>query len=210
MLSILLSRFVYNFIVTSPLCKKWSKQLKHPDENTINWYIASPSLARAAQSRRTACKFQKKPLEVFFKKDVLKNFAKFTGKHLCQSLFYNKVADMRPATLLKKRLVQFFSMNISTFLRTPILKNICGRLLLKIVVNLFRALIRVRSELFCKAGVLINITKFTENVCHWKFSGILCEIFKDNFFCGTPGLFWIFYSENFSLNLTSRKIVHIL
>ena len=27
------------------------------------------------------------------KKSVLKNFAKFTGKHLCQSLFFNKVAE---------------------------------------------------------------------------------------------------------------------
>ena len=38
--------------------------------------------------------------EVFCKKGVLKNFAKFSGKHLCQSLFSNKVADLRPATLL--------------------------------------------------------------------------------------------------------------
>ena len=30
--------------------------------------------------------------------------AKFTGKHLCQSLFFNKVEGLRPATLLKKRL----------------------------------------------------------------------------------------------------------
>ena len=35
---------------------------------------------------------------------VLKNFAKFTGIHLCQSLFFNKVADLRPTSLLKKRL----------------------------------------------------------------------------------------------------------
>ena len=27
--------------------------------------------------------------EVFYKKAVLKNFAKVTGKHLCQSLFFN-------------------------------------------------------------------------------------------------------------------------
>ena len=27
---------------------------------------------------------------------VLRNFAKFTGKHLCQSLFLNKVAGLRP------------------------------------------------------------------------------------------------------------------
>ena len=30
--------------------------------------------------------------ELFCKKGVLRNFTKFTGKHLCQSLFFNKVA----------------------------------------------------------------------------------------------------------------------
>ena len=30
--------------------------------------------------------------DVFCEKGVLRNFAKFTGKHLCQSLFFNKVA----------------------------------------------------------------------------------------------------------------------
>ena len=39
--------------------------------------------------------------EVFCKKGVLNNFAKFTGKHLCQSLFFNKVANLRSASLLK-------------------------------------------------------------------------------------------------------------
>ena len=36
--------------------------------------------------------FQKQAPEVSYKKDVLKNFTKFTGKHLCQILFFNKVA----------------------------------------------------------------------------------------------------------------------
>ena len=40
---------------------------------------------------------------------VLKNFVKFTGKKLCQSPFLNKVAGLRPVTLLKKRLWQMFS-----------------------------------------------------------------------------------------------------
>ena len=31
-----------------------------------------------------------------FRKDVLRNFTKFTGKQLCQSLFFNKVAGARP------------------------------------------------------------------------------------------------------------------
>ena len=35
------------------------------------------------------------------KKGVYRNFAKFTGKHLCQSLYFNKVAGLRPATMLK-------------------------------------------------------------------------------------------------------------
>ena len=38
------------------------------------------------------------------KKVVLKTFTNFTGKHLCQSLFFNKVAGLTPASLLKKRL----------------------------------------------------------------------------------------------------------
>ena len=37
------------------------------------------------------------------KKGVLRNFTKFTGKQLSQSLFFNKVADLRAATLLNKK-----------------------------------------------------------------------------------------------------------
>ena len=60
--------------------------------------------------------------EVFSEKGVLRKFAKFTGKHLCQSLFFNKVAGLRPATLLKKRLWhRCFPMNFAKFLRTAFL-----------------------------------------------------------------------------------------
>ena len=53
---------------------------------------------------------QEQPLEVFCKKVALRNFAKFTGKHLPQSLFFNKVKGFRPATLLKiDTLAQVFS-----------------------------------------------------------------------------------------------------
>ena len=58
--------------------------------------------------------------EVFCKEGILINFSKFTGKHLCQSLFLNKVAGLRPATLLKKRLWhRCFPMNFVKFLGTP-------------------------------------------------------------------------------------------
>ena len=79
----------------------------------------------------TFIKCRSSPPEVFCKKDVLRNFAKFTGKHPCQSLFFNKVADPRPATLLKKRLWRrWFPGNFVKFLRTVFLRNTSGWLLL--------------------------------------------------------------------------------
>ena len=58
------------------------------------------------------------------RKGVLRNVAKFTEKHLCQSLFFNKVAGLRPATLLKKRLWhRCFPVNFAKILRAPFLQN---------------------------------------------------------------------------------------
>ena len=79
-------------------------------------------------------------------KGVLLNFAKFTGKDLYQGVFLNKVAGLRPATSLRKRLWhRCFPLNFAKFIRTsfyrtplvsssrtPISKIICERLLLKI------------------------------------------------------------------------------
>ena len=68
------------------------------------------------------------------RKGALRNFAKISGKHLCQSLFFNKVTGLRPATLLKKRLWNMcFPVNFAKFLRTPFLQNTFGRLLLPII-----------------------------------------------------------------------------
>ena len=56
-------------------------------------------------------------LELFFKKGVFRNFAKFTGKHLRQSICFNKVDGLGPATLLKKRLWhRCFPVNFANFL----------------------------------------------------------------------------------------------
>ena len=66
------------------------------------------------------------------RKRVLRNFAKLTGKHLYHSLFLNKVAGLRTATLLKKRpWHRYFPVNFAKFLRTPFLQNTSRRLLLK-------------------------------------------------------------------------------
>ena len=76
---------------------------------------------------------QKQPPELFFQKGILRNFTKLTGKYLCQSLFFNKVAGLR---LLKKRLWhRCFPVNFIKFLRTPFLQNISGRLLLNVRIT---------------------------------------------------------------------------
>ena len=49
--------------------------------------------------------------EAFCKKNVLENFAKFTGKHMCQILFFNKIA------CLKRLWHRCFSVNFVKFLR---------------------------------------------------------------------------------------------
>ena len=43
------------------------------------------------------------------KKGILRNLAKFTGKHLCQSLFFNKVAGGAYNFIKKETLTQVFS-----------------------------------------------------------------------------------------------------
>ena len=96
-------------------------------------------------------------LKVFCTKGVLKNFAKFIRKHLCQSLFFNKVADLRPATLFKKRLWhRHFPVDFGKFLRTPIFTEHLQWLLL--ILTHFRS---SRPEVFNKKGVLRNFAKFT-------------------------------------------------
>ena len=58
---------------------------------------------------------------------MCRNFAKFTKRHLCQSVFVNKVAGPRATTLLKKRLLhRCFPLNFVKFLRTLSLWNTSG------------------------------------------------------------------------------------
>ena len=53
---------------------------------------------------------------MFYKKGVLKVFAKFTGKDLCYSLFFHRAAGLEPATLIKKRLRRMSYSVLRTFL----------------------------------------------------------------------------------------------
>ena len=76
--------------------------------------------------------------KMFCKKGFLKNFAKFTGKKLCQSLFFNKVASLRPKAcnfVKKETLAQVFPVNFAKFQKTPFLtEHLLWLLLLELLV----------------------------------------------------------------------------
>ena len=72
--------------------------------------------------------------DVFCKKGVLRNFAKFIGKHLCRSLYLNKVAN---PTLLKQRPQRrYFPVTFAQFLRKSFLTEHLGWLLVSLLLIL--------------------------------------------------------------------------
>ena len=79
---------------------------------------------------------QKQPPAVLLNSN--QSFTKFTGKHLCQCLFFNKVAGLRPATLLKSRLRLHHqsSWNFVKFLRIPFWKATVSQNMKAISYNL--------------------------------------------------------------------------
>ena len=74
--------------------------------------------------------------EVFCKKGLLRNVTKLTGKHQCQSLFFNKVGGLRPTISLKKRLRhRCFAVNFAKFLRPPFFTEHLWWLLLAVLLE---------------------------------------------------------------------------
>ena len=82
-------------------------------------YIVTLTIVPAQRVKNTAKDkelFRSSHPEVFRKNSLLKYLEELTGKHLCWSLFLDKVASLQPATLSKKRVGhRCFSMNFANF-----------------------------------------------------------------------------------------------
>ena len=105
--------------------------------------------------------------ELFCEKGALRNFTKFTGKHLYQSLFFNKVAGLRPPTLLKKRLWQrCFPVRFVKFLRTRFFTEHLWWLLLLIIL-LDTLVTRPCERSSDKVKIYLN--------CHWRYNGFISK-----------------------------------
>ena len=128
------------------------------------WLVFSKIFSRVWKSRSSHQRCSKE-------KSVLKNLTKFIGKHRCQSLFFNEVAGLRPATLLKKKLWhRCFPANFVKFLVIPFLQNNSGWLLLKIYMKFheirfyaysyeFYAVVNFASDVSCKWQNVQNLVK---------------------------------------------------
>ena len=116
-----------------------------------------------------AITFRSSRKEVFCKKGVLRNFAKFTGKHLCQSLFFNNVAGLR-----------CFPVNFTKSLRTPFLTGHLRWLLLyfmhwfiRVTVFLFTfyffyILLHRDSQIFPMLFKEVSFKKTTRSFLIWQ------------------------------------------
>ena len=99
------------------------------------------SYARSSHHRRS------------LRKGVLRNFAKFTWKPLCQSLFFFK----------KERLWhRCFPVNFAKFLSAPFLQNISGRPLLMFQIRKPAG----PSQMFFKLGVFKSFANFTRKILY--------------------------------------------
>ena len=99
------------FIIINKVFSLKSNYLSLFTEKLTSIWIASCSFLCFGRNRHP---------KLFCNKVVLRNFANFTGKHLFQSLFFNKVgAGISPAILLKKRLRKMFSCKFFEIYSTP-------------------------------------------------------------------------------------------
>ena len=117
---------------THPLTSQWLL--------SVTIWSDQVSLSDCIYILRYWVSIQKQPPEVFYEKRCSLNFRRIQGNHLFQSLFFSKVAGLRSATLLKRRLWhRCFPVNFAKFLRTAFLQNTSERLLLCIIIICFPA-----------------------------------------------------------------------
>ena len=83
-------------------------------ESSIYCWPSQRFLLRTPSPSKIRLKPQKQQLELFCKKGVLRNFANFTGKHLCWSLFLIELQTFKPAALFKRDSNTDFSLILKT------------------------------------------------------------------------------------------------
>ena len=136
--------------------------------------------------------------KVFCKEGVLRNFAKFTGKPLSQSLFFNNVAGLRPATLLKKRLWdRCFPVNFAKCLRTPFLQNTSSGCFWRVTLRYWGL------DLFGNVLEFVIYVIILTLILNWRFVVWSCKWFKTV----KNNVFWDIFTFNTLITVINQLIV---
>ena len=104
---------------------------------------------------------RKQPPKVFYRKR-LKNFTKFTEKHLHWNLFLVKLQALALQLRWKSNSTQVFSCEFSRFLRTTYLQKTSGRPLLH--WQIFQVLHQVKRDEKIQIKVMLH---FSKAQCHF-------------------------------------------
>ena len=127
--------------------------------------------------------------EMFCEKVVPRNFTKFTGKNLCQGLLLNKVAGLRPATLLKKRFWhRCFPVNFVKFPKRLFLQNTFGDCLFFQLTTNTEVIFACQSFSVSMRQNLLKCSQIPSREL-WKFEISMCNTsfhyLKETFHCTT-------------------------
>ena len=122
-----------------------------------------------------SCFFQKQPPDVFFKKKgVIRNFSKFTGKHLCQKLFFKK------ETLAQVFSCEFCEISTNTFFTEHLWTT--AFLIQPVTLFLLEMLINKKTRHF-DSSLNHQEHLFHRTCYHQLFSSYeYCKVFKNSYF----------------------------
>ena len=97
--------FALHDLIVFMVC--WAKTYSEPFQTSKMEFFGK--IVTSTETNPLLRRFRSSHRRCSVKKGALRNFAKLTGKDLCQSLFFNNVAGLWPVTLLKKEtLAQVF------------------------------------------------------------------------------------------------------
>ena len=150
---------------------------------------------------------QKQLPEVFCKKIYSSKFIKFHRKTLASECLFNKVACLNACNFIKKRLWhRCFPVKFVKFSRTPILKNICERLLLHHGYSRLATFNRSFWKLHISNYVKLLCTSFSyfrlfavSLVSSLFLVSLQLSSLYTYFFCGC-GL-WLWHTQSYSIKL---------
>ena len=139
------------FVLSAPQLKNVAKE-KNPKKSRANM-------------KKKSCRSSRPG--VLCKKGVVRNFTKFTGRHLCQSLFFDRVPGLRPLTLAQVFSYGFCKITKNTFFYgTPpvaasgVTRRKCCLSCLCFSRNLFKPSWKQNSDLICYQHITDTYSSF--------------------------------------------------